>query len=227
MEPNRVVQALKTLRDEGREDLIKDGVLEEAWVGLKRPKRLSSEGVSAAVVACSSPRGKSKKFTHKSTEGRKVTRSPEGLGVVLPAASRSLEDMAPRRKGAGRGARRSGMSLAQRVAAGERGVGRIGAVASVKKQGAQRLSACASEAERGRRAAKQAQLQLENTSAHRTAIFEERRLRGTFKMAAPSGKAIPLTGPLERKQLGAEHTLAARVDNVEEIIVISNEEQGS
>ncbi|KAJ1082766.1 hypothetical protein NDU88_002931 [Pleurodeles waltl] len=84
------------------------------------------------------------------------------------------------------------MSRARRVAAGGRGVGRIGAVAHVGKQGAQRLSARTSES--GRRAVKQAQLPLESTSAHRAAILEEMGLRGTNKMVAPSGKAIKLSG---------------------------------
>ncbi|KAJ1191640.1 hypothetical protein NDU88_000956 [Pleurodeles waltl] len=87
MEPNKVVQALKVLQDEGREDLIKEGVLEEAWVGLRRPKRLSSGGVMATVIACSSPQKKLKKCKSKSAEGRKVTRSPELMQDVLPQAS--------------------------------------------------------------------------------------------------------------------------------------------
>ncbi|KAJ1188387.1 hypothetical protein NDU88_005148 [Pleurodeles waltl] len=76
MEPSKVVQALKVLQDEGREDLIKDGVLEQAWIGLRRPKRLSAEGVSAAVAACSSPVKAGRKFRCKSATGRKVARSP-------------------------------------------------------------------------------------------------------------------------------------------------------
>ncbi|KAJ1127560.1 hypothetical protein NDU88_005959 [Pleurodeles waltl] len=80
MEPSKIVMALKVLQDEGREDLIKEGVIEEAWVGLRRPKRRSAEGVSAAVAACSSPKS-GKKFIKKSVEGRKVFRSPD-LGAV-------------------------------------------------------------------------------------------------------------------------------------------------
>ncbi|KAJ1216284.1 hypothetical protein NDU88_003888 [Pleurodeles waltl] len=76
MEPSKVVQALKVLQDEGCEDLIKDGVLEQAWVGLRRPKSLSAEGVSAAVAACSSPVKAGRKFRCKSATGRKVARSP-------------------------------------------------------------------------------------------------------------------------------------------------------
>ncbi|KAJ1094323.1 hypothetical protein NDU88_007401 [Pleurodeles waltl] len=130
-------------------------------------------------------------------------------------------------RGSGRCARRSGVSLARRVAAGGRGVGRVGTVAGVERQGAQRLSARASEAERGRRASKQAQLPRETTSEHRAAILEERRLGGTDNMAAPSGKAIPLTVSLEKRQLAEAQSMAARVENFEEIIIISDEEQES
>ncbi|KAJ1084550.1 hypothetical protein NDU88_004697 [Pleurodeles waltl] len=138
MELSKVVQALKMLRDEGREDLIKEGVLEEAWVGLKRPKRLSAQGVSAAVAACSSPQEKSKKFKTKSTEGRKVTRSPLGPQEVLGPAARS-EEVVPRRRGTGHLLRRSGVSLARRVSVGGRGAGPVGAVTRGERQGA-RLS---------------------------------------------------------------------------------------
>ncbi|KAJ1118630.1 hypothetical protein NDU88_006819 [Pleurodeles waltl] len=113
MELSKVVQALKMLRDEVREDLIKEGVLEEAWVGLKRPKRLSAQGVSAAVAAFSSPQGKSKKFKTKSAEGRKVTCSPLGPQEVLGPAAR-LEEVVPRRRGTGHLLRRSGVSLVRR-----------------------------------------------------------------------------------------------------------------
>ncbi|KAJ1206862.1 hypothetical protein NDU88_002255 [Pleurodeles waltl] len=225
MEPNKVVQALKILRDEGREDLIKEGVLEEAWVGLKRPKRLSSGGVSAAVIACSSPPKKCKKFKNKSAEGRKVTRSLEGLWDMLHPASRSTEEFVAHKRGAGRCSRRSGVSLAQRVAAGGKGVGRLVAVAGGERQGAQWLGARASEAARGRRASKQAQLPWETMLEHRAAILDERVLGGTLKMAAPTGKSIPLPVSLEERQLADAKKMAARVESCEEIIIISDEER--
>ncbi|KAJ1155474.1 hypothetical protein NDU88_008204 [Pleurodeles waltl] len=140
MELSKVVQALKILRDEGREDLIKEGVLEEAWVGLKRPRRLSAQGVSAAVAACSSLQGKAKKCKTKSVEGRKVTRSPLGLRESLGPAASSGE-VVPRRRGTGHLLRRSGASLARRVSAGGRGAGRVGAVLRGERQGARLSSA--------------------------------------------------------------------------------------
>ncbi|KAJ1214986.1 hypothetical protein NDU88_002596 [Pleurodeles waltl] len=125
MEANKVVQALKVLQEAGRDDLIKEGVWEQAWVGLKRPKRSSAERVSAAVLACKSPDAspkKFKKFKAKSIAGRKVSASPEHECaeveechmVGLPAMSLVCESGA-------RFPRRSGASLRQRVAAAGRG----------------------------------------------------------------------------------------------------------
>ncbi|KAJ1090381.1 hypothetical protein NDU88_003514 [Pleurodeles waltl] len=122
MESNSVVQALRVLQEAGREDLIKEGVLEQAWVGLKRPKRSSAERVSAAVLACKSPDSPKKfqKFKTKSVAGSKVSVSPERLDLIeeipvqLPGASGV-------RGGGTRLLRRSGSSLRQRVAAAGRG----------------------------------------------------------------------------------------------------------
>ncbi|KAJ1208381.1 hypothetical protein NDU88_003767 [Pleurodeles waltl] len=124
MEPSKVVQALKILQDEGREDLIKEGVLEEAWVGLRRPKRLSSRGVSASVIACSSSPQKCKKFKAKSAEGRKASRSPDEFAETSAKVQGSPTWFA-RKRGAGRSSQRSGGSLARWVAAGGRGPSRV------------------------------------------------------------------------------------------------------
>ncbi|KAJ1163299.1 hypothetical protein NDU88_003759 [Pleurodeles waltl] len=225
MEPNKVVQALKTLHDAGREDLIKEGVLEEAWLGLKRPERLSSGGVSAAVIACSSPPIKSKKFKCKSAEGRKVTRSPEGFKDHWPLDSGLSAALLVRKRGAGRSSRHSGGSLAQRVAAGGRGAVRLSAEAAVGKQGAQLAGARASGAACGRRAVKQAQLPRKSMGESRAAILEERVLGGTLKMAAPAGRINPLPASLEEGTLLEEKETAAREDICEDFIVISDEEQ--
>ncbi|KAJ1209866.1 hypothetical protein NDU88_005238 [Pleurodeles waltl] len=137
MEPSKVVQALKILQDEGREDLIKEGALEEAWVGLRRPKRLSSRGVSAAVIACSSSPQKCKKCQSKSAEGRKVSRSPDEIAETSVMVQGSPKWFA-RRRGAGRSSQHSGGSLARRVAAGGRGAVLSSAEAVMERQGAQR-----------------------------------------------------------------------------------------
>ncbi|KAJ1152789.1 hypothetical protein NDU88_005564 [Pleurodeles waltl] len=139
MEPNKVVQALNVLQDEGREDLIKEGVLEEAWVGLRRPKRVSAEGVSAAVAACTSLHRVGKKFRAKSASGRKVARSPQS-DVLLEVSGTSFSS-GVRRRGVSRFSRRHGASLAWRVAPGGRGSGLNNAVSVGDRMGAQAVIA--------------------------------------------------------------------------------------
>ncbi|KAJ1129616.1 hypothetical protein NDU88_007982 [Pleurodeles waltl] len=119
MAANSVVQALKVLQDAGREDLIKECVLEQAWVGLKRPKRSSAERVTAAVLACTSPKSpkKFKKFKVKSVTGRKVSASPERSEGM----EQSLLSIPVTRGGGAHVTRRTGSFLRQRVAAMGRG----------------------------------------------------------------------------------------------------------
>ncbi|KAJ1098616.1 hypothetical protein NDU88_003723 [Pleurodeles waltl] len=128
MEPNKVVQALKVLHDEGREDLLRDGVLEQAWVGIKHPKRLAADGVSAAVAACFSPVKHGKKFQSKSVGGRKVACSPPGDDEILFAMPGPSASVAGKRRGSCRFPRRQGALLSRRVAAGGRGAALTGAV---------------------------------------------------------------------------------------------------
>ncbi|KAJ1185535.1 hypothetical protein NDU88_002327 [Pleurodeles waltl] len=125
MEINTVVQALKVLQEAGREDLIKEGVLEHAWVGLRRPKRSSSDRVSAAVLACKSPvtsPKKGRKFKVKTVAGRKVLFSPDHEGEEARVSYEGgLPGLVAVRRGAARTARRYGSLLARRVAATGRG----------------------------------------------------------------------------------------------------------
>ncbi|KAJ1206031.1 hypothetical protein NDU88_001446 [Pleurodeles waltl] len=121
MEPSKGVQALKVFKDEGREDLIGEGVLEQAWVGLRRPKRLSADAVTAAIIAFTSPGRAPKKFKRKSVMGRKVARSPERLSEVFGAEAGNLPSVRLHRQGSGKFPRRSGTSFQQRVAVGGRG----------------------------------------------------------------------------------------------------------
>ncbi|KAJ1149290.1 hypothetical protein NDU88_002101 [Pleurodeles waltl] len=141
MDNNRVIQALNILHIEGREDLLFEGVLEHAWVCLKRPKRASSEGVAGAVTACVSPQ-KSKKFKQKSVSGRKVSVSPErdavrAINVEMGLPARSIVA----RRGGLRFAQRSGASLRQRVAGRGRDMNVQGAVAAQSRMGA-RIQTC-------------------------------------------------------------------------------------
>ncbi|KAJ1201913.1 hypothetical protein NDU88_005717 [Pleurodeles waltl] len=125
MEANKVVQALKVLQEAGREDLFKEGVLEMAWVGLKRPKRSSADRISAAVLACKSPVSspkKCKKFRAKSVAGRKVSVSLEREHEELRVSSLDgLPGVSSVRRIGARFPRRSGASLRQHVAAAGRG----------------------------------------------------------------------------------------------------------
>ncbi|KAJ1106703.1 hypothetical protein NDU88_004103 [Pleurodeles waltl] len=222
MEPSKVVQALKILQDEGREDLIKEGVLEEAWVGLRRPKRLSSRGVSAAVIACSSSPQKSKKFKSKSVEGRKVLLSPEECeetSVKVPGSPTWFA----RKRGAGRSSRRSGGSLARRVAAGGRGAALSSAEAGLKRQGAQREDVRVGGAGRARTAV-QAQ-PIKESVGRPAAILEESQLGGTPKMAAPITECKKVPVLLNLKRNAADLEASWQGDSSGDVIVISDEEQ--
>ncbi|KAJ1156610.1 hypothetical protein NDU88_009328 [Pleurodeles waltl] len=222
MEPSKVVQALKILQDEGREDLIKEGVLEEAWVGLRRPKRLSARGVSAAVIACSSSPQKSKKFKSKSAEGRKVLRSPEECDEA-PVKVPGSPTWFARKRGVGRSSRRSGGSLARRVAAGGRGAAISSAEAGLKRQRAQHEVVGVRGAGR---AGKAVQAQPIKESVGRTAaILEESQLGGAPKMAAPiaGSKKVPVL--LKTKRNAADLEASWQGDISGDVIVISDEEQ--
>ncbi|KAJ1130503.1 hypothetical protein NDU88_008855 [Pleurodeles waltl] len=70
----RVLQALRMLQEEGREDLLQEGVLGQEGIGLKRPRRASSEGVAAAVIACSPPVAGTK-CRQKSIMGRRYAQA--------------------------------------------------------------------------------------------------------------------------------------------------------
>ncbi|KAJ1172409.1 hypothetical protein NDU88_004256 [Pleurodeles waltl] len=227
MAANSVVQALKVLQDAGREDLIKEGVLEQAWVGLKRPKRSSAERVTAAVLACTSPKTpkKFKKFKVKSVAGRKVSVSPE-RSEGMEQGLLSLPDM---RGGGARLTWRTGSSLRQRVAAMGRGSsinmvpgagrGKAASVVISRSQGAMsavpsrgQMVACAAAARAYKhapalqKAAKQAPLAVESGGERGEEQFEKRRLGGAAKMAAPSGRAV--FGSLEPNNPNLGHGLA-------------------
>ncbi|KAJ1156344.1 hypothetical protein NDU88_009067 [Pleurodeles waltl] len=222
MEPNKVVQALKVLQDEGREDLLREGVLEQAWVGLKRPKRVSAEGVSAAVAACTSPVKSGKKFKSKSVGGRKVSRSPYRDEEPIQGVSVVKVSGAGKRRGGGRFSRRQGASLARRVAAGGRDSIVAGAVSVADRMGVQAVIAHARVAS----GCKQAPPPLEKGGGRVAVPLEERTLGGALKMAASSGSDWSRRGLLEERSLGVASKMAApiNIDN-EDIVVISDDEE--
>ncbi|KAJ1190877.1 hypothetical protein NDU88_000196 [Pleurodeles waltl] len=214
MAANSVVQALRVLQEAGREDLIKEGVLEQAWVGLKRPKRSSAERVSAAVLACTSPESpkKFRKFKEKSVAGRKVSVSPE-RSEGLEQGLTNFPCVSGVRGGGAHLIRRTGSSLRQCMAALGRGssigmAARVGrgkaasmgvvrvpcatsAVPSGSQMAACGASARATKCERApRKATKQARLALESGGEHSEGLFAERPLGEAAKMTAPSGMAV-------------------------------------
>ncbi|KAJ1137348.1 hypothetical protein NDU88_003759 [Pleurodeles waltl] len=220
MEPNRVVKALKVLQDEGREHLIKEGVLEEAWVGLRRPKRLSAEGVSAAVAACSSALKAYKKFKTKSAAGRKVSRSPE-LVEVLDDSS-----LAPQSVAGMRGRRgvslpwRQGSSLLQRVSAGGRGAGLMPTVTGGGRMGARARGAHARLVTRA-----QTRSPLERGEEPKMSEVEERPLGGVSNMAAPTNFSRMMSASAKSEVGTPVKRVAPGPKVIEEVVVISDEEE--
>ncbi|KAJ1116219.1 hypothetical protein NDU88_004437 [Pleurodeles waltl] len=222
MEPSKVVQALKVLQEEGREDLIKDGVLEEAWVGLRRPKGVSAKGVSAAVAACTLLQRVCKKFKTKSALGRKVARSPQSAGEVVEDISGSRLISGVRWRGVSRFSRRQGASLARRIAAGGRGSGPMNAMSVSDRMGAQAFT----EHARSPSGSKQAKAPLEKGGEIARVCGKERTVGGASKMAASSDAYRWISCNLEERQLGANSKMAAPIHNIEEeVVVISDDEE--
>ncbi|KAJ1149898.1 hypothetical protein NDU88_002697 [Pleurodeles waltl] len=222
MEPNKVIQALKVLQDEGREDLLKEGVLEQAWVGLRRPKRVSAEGVSAAVAACTSPVKAGKKFKSKSMHGRKVSRSPYRDEEPSQEVSVMQLSCAGKRRGGGRFSRRQGASLARRVVAGGRDSMVASAVSVADRKGAQAVIAHARVAS----GCNQARTPLEPGVGRVAMHLKERTLGGAVKMASSSGSDWSRRGALEERSLGVASKMAAPINiDDKEIVVISDDEE--
>ncbi|KAJ1150399.1 hypothetical protein NDU88_003192 [Pleurodeles waltl] len=108
----KVIQALSILQEEGREDLLQEGVLQQSWVGLKRPKSASSEGMVAAVIVArhqlARQRNSGKKVSVEKVRLHliavwlfKVRKAVAYLGIVLLAgeAARSSDAIPARRLG--------------------------------------------------------------------------------------------------------------------------------
>ncbi|KAJ1207383.1 hypothetical protein NDU88_002774 [Pleurodeles waltl] len=220
MEPSRVVKALKVLQGEGREDLIKEGVLEEAWVGWRRSKRLSAEGVSSAVAACSSPLKTCKKCKSKSAAGRKVSRSPE-LVEVLDDSSSAPESLAglPGRRGVCL-PWRQGSSLLRRVLAGGRSIGLRPAV-----MGAGRMGARARGAHARLSTLVQARSPVERGVEPKLSDAEERPLGGISNMAAPCIFSRLTSASWKSKVGTSAKGVAPGSQVIKEIIIISDEDE--
>ncbi|KAJ1217727.1 hypothetical protein NDU88_005318 [Pleurodeles waltl] len=225
MEPSKVVQGLKILQDEGREDLIREGVLEQAWVALRRPKRLSAEGVTAAIIACMSPGRAPKKLKTKSVMGRKVVWSPERLSEVFGAEAVNLPSVRLYRRGGGRFPKCFGTSFHQRMAAGGRGAGSSGAVHVVSHTGERAGGAHAQPSRQAFKMQKQALPPLESGGELLGNTLEEGTLGGAPNMAAPSDSCKHRARTLEERSLSGARKMVAPVSYVEDTVVMSSEDK--
>ncbi|KAJ1100094.1 hypothetical protein NDU88_005183 [Pleurodeles waltl] len=181
---SRVIKALKVLQEEGREDFLQQGVLEQAWVGLKRLKRASSQGVAAAVMACASPFRSSKKFKQKSVMGRKYAEPVDDSALSERfVGSNSPQRIVGSKRGGTRFARHAGASIRQRVASRGRGAAESSAVAAFGRMGA-KAHAPVLVCREGRRK-KQAPLPSEMVSNRGEGLLEESALSMRTKIAAP------------------------------------------
>ncbi|KAJ1197489.1 hypothetical protein NDU88_001347 [Pleurodeles waltl] len=227
MEINTVVQALKVLQEAGREDLIREGVLEQAWVGLRRPKRSSSDRVSAAVLACKSPvtsPKKGRKFKVKSVAGRKVSFSPDHESEEARVSYEGgLPGLVAARRGAARTARRYGALLARRVAATGRGASVVtdGCVAG-KSVG--RSSRARSGAGAGRPRGAMRTCSQKGAGAARASFSKGARAHQVLLPQAPL--AVESEGeqddqPFEERQLGG----AAKMGAPSDLMEVSAEEE--
>ncbi|KAJ1217676.1 hypothetical protein NDU88_005269 [Pleurodeles waltl] len=227
MQPSKVVQALKVLQEEGREDLLKDGVLEQAWVGLRRTKRSSAEGVTAAILVCASPEQspkKFKKFKSKSVSGRKVSVFPECTVELVGESSVDLPVVHPVRRGGARFARRSGASFRQRVATVGRGTMPVGAVADAGQAGASSVGAHAFKRRRAsRKCTQQAPSAVESDAERVELVLDERTFGGATNMAVPSESSEFLTVEVDRQQLSGGDDPATFPDM--EVVVIDSDEE--
>ncbi|KAJ1099394.1 hypothetical protein NDU88_004495 [Pleurodeles waltl] len=183
-------KVLKMLQEEGREYLFQEDVLEQAWVGLKRPKRASSEAVAVAVIACVSPTRKAKTFRQKSVTGRKITALPDSVVVVHDKKGGGLPGQSfVSRRGGTKFARHSSASIRQRVVARGIGVSRQSAVACDSHLGDGVLRAHEPGATLVFAARqKQALLHSDNNSERGEGVLEERQWGTAPKMAAPTAE---------------------------------------
>ncbi|KAJ1096428.1 hypothetical protein NDU88_001570 [Pleurodeles waltl] len=132
----KVMQVLRMLQEEGREDLLNESALVLEGEGIKRPRRASSEGVAAAVIACSPPVS-GRKCRQKSVMGRKYAQAAVQDVEAEVFQCQGLPSVSGVRRGGSRLAKRAGASLRQRVASRGRGAADKGVVAPLRRMGAE------------------------------------------------------------------------------------------
>ncbi|KAJ1156476.1 hypothetical protein NDU88_009195 [Pleurodeles waltl] len=183
---SRAIEASKVLQEEGREDLLQHGVLEQVWVGLKRPKRASSEGVAAAFMACTSPFRSSKKFRQKSAMGRKYVESVNDSALSERfVGSDSPQRIGGAKRGGTRFTRRAGASIWQCIASRGRGAAEKSEVAAFGRMGAEACAHAPVSVCREGKKKKQAPLPSEMVSNRGEGLLAESTLGMGTKLAAP------------------------------------------
>ncbi|KAJ1174972.1 hypothetical protein NDU88_000263 [Pleurodeles waltl] len=150
--------------------------------------RASSEGVAAAVIACSPP-VTGKKCRQKSAKGRRYA---QAVAVDEEAEVFSREGLPASggvRRSGSRLARWAGASLRQRVASGGRGAAERGAVAPGSSVGAeaQWFGHVPALKKKAGRLEEQAPLFSRNKGKQGEGVLEESTRAGTFKVAARTG----------------------------------------
>ena len=89
-------KALRLLCEAGRQDLLRPGVLGQAWVGLEpsaeRPRRAASVGVSEAVKACLPKKGKRRAKSEVRLEGGLVAPGERADGLTNAQSKRGRSE---------------------------------------------------------------------------------------------------------------------------------------
>ncbi|KAJ1209548.1 hypothetical protein NDU88_004922 [Pleurodeles waltl] len=176
------------LQEEGRDDLLQEGVLDKEGAGIKRPRRASSDGVAAAVIACSPP-VTGKKCQQKSVMGRRYAQAAAVNEEAEVFVNQGLPCLGGVRRGGSRPARRAGASLRQHVASRGRGAAEKGEVAPSSRVGAEarRFAHAPASRKKAGRVPEQAPLSSRNKGKRGEGGLDESTWAGSFKMAARIG----------------------------------------
>ncbi|KAJ1219221.1 hypothetical protein NDU88_006790 [Pleurodeles waltl] len=196
-EATLVVQAIKILQEKKKRIYCRRRVLEQAWMGLRRPKRTSAKGVAVAVMACTPPEPKHKKIQAEKCSRAHVSPEPDLVHEAVEELAIPLPERATWVPWDGLGlAHRSGAAMQEQVSSCGRGVRGVSAVTHVHRMGAATVDAQALEVLGiTRETNEQAKLPVERNLEricvqHDTS--EERTLGGRQKMAAPMKIGHPI-----------------------------------
>ncbi|KAJ1155721.1 hypothetical protein NDU88_008450 [Pleurodeles waltl] len=209
MEPSKVVQALKVLQEEGREDLLKEGVLEQVTNSPERTVEFVGKSASNVPVAHPVRQGGAR-FARRSGASFRQRVAAARRGMLSEGAVSAVGQVGLRLLGA----RTLKSQRAPRTAASV--VGQTGALSA----GAHAL--------KGQRASnkgkKQAPSTIESDAEQVELALEERAFGGATNMAAPSEDIEIGAVDIGRQHLSGGHELAALSDM--EVVVIDSDGEG-